>query len=161
MGLLTEKPPAWLHWIFRAPIVLYRVGLGRLLGHRLVYIVHIGRTTGRRRETVLETIRYDPATPEAIVVSGRGPASDWYRNLEATPAAEIRTGAQHWLRPAHRVLDVEETIRLLTGYRDAHPRLWARLSPLIGAPRELDEQTWHDLAGRLRAVAFTPPNPPA
>lgn len=36
MGLLTGKPPAWLHPVFRAPIVLYRAGLRRLLGHRLV-----------------------------------------------------------------------------------------------------------------------------
>ncbi|WP_329063565.1 hypothetical protein [Amycolatopsis sp. NBC_01480] len=95
------------------------------------------------------------------MVSGRGPASDWYRNLEAVPAAEIRIGAQRWLRPAHRVLEVEETIRLLTGYRNAHPHLWARLSPLIGAPREPGQQTWRDVAGRLRAIAFTPPSPPA
>jgi hypothetical protein len=56
MGLLNEKPPAWLHLVVRAPIWLYRVGLGRLLGHRLV---HIGRTTGRRRETVLDWPRAD------------------------------------------------------------------------------------------------------
>ncbi|MEC3975836.1 hypothetical protein QMK34_11150 [Amycolatopsis sp. H20-H5] len=60
MGLLNEKPPLWLHLIFRAPIALYRVGLGRVIGHRLVRIVHIGRSSGRRRETVLETIATIP-----------------------------------------------------------------------------------------------------
>jgi hypothetical protein len=34
--------------LFRLPLYLYRWGLGRLFGHRLVAVNHIGRVTGRR-----------------------------------------------------------------------------------------------------------------
>jgi hypothetical protein len=110
MGLPNDKSPTWPHLVFRAPTGLYRAGLGRLLGHRLVYVVHVvhtGRISGRRRETVL---------------------------------------------------DVDEPIRSHTGYRDARPRSWTLLSPLIGASRDLGEQTRRELAGRLRVVAFSPRN---
>ncbi|WP_442785129.1 nitroreductase/quinone reductase family protein [Amycolatopsis sp. H20-H5] len=90
------------------------------------------------------------------MVSGRGSSSDWYRNLEAAPADEVRIGAHTWHAPAHRVLGLDETVRLLSNYRIAHPHLWKRLSPLIGAPRDPDERAWRELAERLRAVAFSP-----
>ena len=38
------------------PIYLYRLDLGRLLGHRFLLLVHRGRKSGLLRETVLEVI---------------------------------------------------------------------------------------------------------
>ena len=39
-----------------------------------------------------EVIRYDPESQESIVVSAWGEKADWYRNIQASPALEIRTG---------------------------------------------------------------------
>jgi deazaflavin-dependent oxidoreductase (nitroreductase family) len=63
-----------------------------LLGHRLRYLIHRGRKTGKHRETILEVVGYDPHTPEVFVVAGWGERGDWYRNLVAAPAIEVRVG---------------------------------------------------------------------
>jgi hypothetical protein len=43
-----------LRLAFRLPIYLYRLDLGRLLGHRFLLLVHQGRRSGLLRETALE-----------------------------------------------------------------------------------------------------------
>src|SRR5699024_11419300 len=65
--------------IARAPIALYRLGLGGLLGRRFVLLEHRGRRSGQIRQVVLETISVDP---EVIhVVSGYGEQAQWLRNV--------------------------------------------------------------------------------
>ena len=63
-----------------------------MLGHRFLLLVHSGRRTGRRYQTVVEVIRWDPAAREAVVLSGRGPRASWFRNVEAGGLVEIRIG---------------------------------------------------------------------
>ena len=57
-------------WFVRAPIRLYRLGLGPLLGTRLVQLEHRGRTTGLPRLVVLEVVAIEAGAP--VVVSGFG-----------------------------------------------------------------------------------------
>jgi hypothetical protein len=65
-----------LRLAFRLPIYLYRLNLGWLLGHRFLLLVHRGRRSGLRRETVLEVVRYNPATKESVVLSAWGERAD-------------------------------------------------------------------------------------
>jgi hypothetical protein len=55
---------------------LYRWRLGWLLGHRFLLVVHVGRRTGVRHETVLEVVSFDGVTSDAIVMSGWGRTAD-------------------------------------------------------------------------------------
>lgn len=153
MALTDHKPRGLLRLLLRAPIWLYRANLGRLAGHRLLYLAHRGRRTGARREVVVETVGFDPAVPEAVVIGAWGRAPDWVRNLEAAPAIEVRIGAQRWPNPEHRYLDDAETRRVLLAYRQAHPRAWKRLAPLLGFPDDLNDPHWPEIT----AIAFTGP----
>lgn len=156
MALTDRKPRGLLRLALRAPIWLYRAGLGRLAGHRLLYLAHRGRRTGARREVVVESVRYDPAIPEVTVVAAWGGNPDWYRNLQAAPAIEVRLGAHRWPAPAHRFLDATETQRTLLDYQRAHPRAWRRLAPLLGFPADPDDPHWPEVAASVHAIAFTP-----
>ncbi len=73
---LKSKPAGALRLAFRLPIYLYRLDLGRLLGHRFLLLVHRGRESGLLRETVLEVIMYNPATGESVVLSAWGEKVD-------------------------------------------------------------------------------------
>src|SRR6201997_2705366 len=101
------RPNAALRPVFRAPVYLYRWKCGRLLGHRFLLLIHVGRRTGLRRHTVLEVIEYRPEGPEAIVMSAFGPNADWLRNIEATPGPQVVIGSQRFTA-AHRILNEEE-----------------------------------------------------
>ncbi|AXB41711.1 nitroreductase/quinone reductase family protein [Amycolatopsis albispora] len=110
------------------PVLCYRLRLGFLFGHRLVHLVHVGRRPGRRWEVVLEVVRSAP--DEIVVVAGWDERSDWFRNLAAAPAVEVRSGATRWTAPRH-------------------PRAWKRLA--LGVPAAPATA-----GSRLRAIAFRP-----
>ena len=100
---LRSKPTGVSRLAFRLPIYLYRLDLGCLL------LVHRGRQSGMLHETVLEVLLHDPATRESVVLPAWGEKADWYRNVGATPALEIRTGGQRYV-PEQRFLAPEEKI---------------------------------------------------
>jgi deazaflavin-dependent oxidoreductase (nitroreductase family) len=156
MSTTDRKPTGLLRLLLRAPIWLYRAGLGRLFGHRLLYLAHRGRRTGARREVVVEIVRYDSHVPEAVVVAAWGKNPDWYRNLLAGPALEVRLGGQRWLAPEHRSLDVDEVLDVLLSYRREHPHVWRWLAPKLDFPATRDDPRWPAVAARTRAIAFSP-----
>ncbi|MFC6019841.1 nitroreductase family deazaflavin-dependent oxidoreductase [Plantactinospora solaniradicis] len=156
MALTDNQPHGLVRMLLRAPIWLYRVRLGWLAGHRLLYLVHRGRRTGKRREVIVETVHYDPAAPEAIVVAAWGRSPDWYQNLLAAPAIEVRVGSHRWPRPDHRFLAPAETYQTLLAYRQAHPRAWKHIAPLLGFPTDPADRRWPEIAATVRAIAFTP-----
>ena len=155
----ASRSRRWLRRVFRVPVYLYRWRLGWLLGHRFVLLTHRGRRSGLPRQTVLEVLRYDPATRECVVVSGYGARADWYRNLQAAPALALQIGRERYV-PAHRVLDPAETAREFRDYRRRHP-LFARLalrwfSAALGLPNEGTAETRRVLVAQMRMVAFRP-----
>ncbi len=156
MPITDSKPTGLLRLALRAPIWLYRARLGWLLGHRLVYLAHRGRRSGARREVVVEAVGYDAAAPSVTVVAAWGKNPDWYHNLRAAPAIEIRIGGRRWIAPHHRVLSADEVLATLHAYRIAHPRAWRRLAPLLGFPMAADDPQWPEVAARTRAFVFTP-----
>jgi deazaflavin-dependent oxidoreductase (nitroreductase family) len=93
-----SRPNAALRVAFRLPVYPYRYRLGWLFGHRLLLLVHRGRKSGYVYQTVLEVVRHDPARRESIVVSAwGGEKADWYRNLRAAPAVEIRIRRERYV----------------------------------------------------------------
>ena len=91
----VKRPMSGLkRWFFRAPIWLYRLGLGGLMGRRFLLLNHIGRRTGRPRQAVVEVAQYDEAGDTYFIASGWGKQSDWYRNILKTPAITIQVGGR-------------------------------------------------------------------
>lgn len=114
----------------RAPILLYRAGLGRLLGSRMLLLEHTGRKTGRPRQVVLEVV--DRPAPDLLVIaSGFGRGSQWYRNLAADPRCRVSTGRHRHVPATATLLDEEESAVRLDRYQRYHPRAWKQLERSI------------------------------
>lgn len=128
-GLVRTKPRGLVKRLLRFPVVLYERDLGWLLGHRFLLLTHRGRTSGRTYRTVLEVLQFDPATRESIVVSAWGRRADWFRNVQAGQAAEVRTGRLRYV-PAHRVLSRDEAEAVYTRWEREHP-VEARIFPWV------------------------------
>jgi deazaflavin-dependent oxidoreductase (nitroreductase family) len=156
MAITDRKPRGLLRLFLRAPIWLYRANLGRLTANRLLYLAHRGRKSGARREVVVEVVSHDPAKPEAVVIAAWGKDPDWYKNLRAAPAIEVRLGRHRWVAPEHRFLDGAETRATLLAYQRAHPRAWRRIAPLLGFPADPADPAWPEVAAGVRAIAFRP-----
>ena len=63
MALAHRRPYGVYRWLADAPRWFYRLGLGWLLGYRVMQLTHRGRKSGVLRRTILEVLHYDPQTP--------------------------------------------------------------------------------------------------
>lgn len=150
------RPNAALRFGLRLPAYLYRCGLGWILGHRFLLLVHVGRRSGRVYYTVLEVILYDPESRESVVLSARGERADWYRNIEVRPALEVRTDRECY-EPEHRVLCDGEAYAVLTEYAVRHPLAARVLAAVFGSPEAIrSAAARRDLARSVKLVAFRP-----
>ncbi len=138
---------------FRLPVLLYRLHLGWILDHRFLLLTHQGRVSGLPRQTVLEVVRYDSARREYTVVAGFGPKSDWYRNLQAHQAIEVRCALHHF-HPVQRFLSPAEGAEMLTWYERHHPRAMRMLVRLFHYPYDGTSASRLALATALPMVSF-------
>ncbi|CAJ1497012.1 nitroreductase family deazaflavin-dependent oxidoreductase [[Mycobacterium] burgundiense] len=117
-------------WLMRAPIGLYRAGLGFLLGRRMLMLEHRGRKSGLPRQVVLETVDR-PGPQRFVVVSGFGAASQWYRNVLADPRVKVSVGTRRDVPAVARAMTAEESAATLSGYQRRHPIAWRFLAPAM------------------------------
>ncbi len=152
-------PSGALRWLLALPVGLYHAHLGGLLGHRFLLLVHTGRKTGLRRETVVEVVRYDHGSRESVVVAGWGRRTGWLHNVEAGLAREVRTGRQHYV-PMHRILPLDEADRVFAEYEHRNrlvaPIVRAVLSRLLGWRYDGTPAARRRAVGQLTLVAFRP-----
>ena len=89
----VKPPKGFARLVWRAPIWLYKLGLGGLLKNRFMLLNHTGRKSGRKsglpRQNVLEIIRYDEQNDLFYVASGFGEKAAWFRNITANPRRVI------------------------------------------------------------------------
>lgn len=157
---MSARLPFLRRRLLRAPVLLYRCGWGRLLGRRFLLLIHVGRRSGLRRETVLEVMDYRETGPEAVVMSGFGRDTDWLRNIEAHPDAEEVVIGRSRFAASHRILAADEAVRVVADY-ERRNRLFApvvrfALSRLLGWTYRGSETERRRLAAELPLVAFRP-----
>jgi deazaflavin-dependent oxidoreductase (nitroreductase family) len=123
--------------LMRAPVWIYQARAGALFGSRILMLEHTGRKSGAPRHAVLEVVDH-PAPDTYVVASGFGRKAQWFRNIESNPRVWVYVGSHAPRRATARVLDQEETDRMLAAYRSRHPRAWERFRPVLeetlGAP---------------------------
>lgn len=151
-GHVKRKVPGWARWLGKWQIIVYRLRLGWLMGHRFMLITHRGRRTGKVRQTGVMVLRYDRRSKEALVVAGSAQA-DWYRNIHASPAIEVALGRQR-CRPEQRFLEGEEIAELLAWSRQRHPVKARIQSMFFHWPWNSSRKELLDLAMSLGGVAF-------
>ncbi len=153
-GKENEKAPALMIPVFKLPIFLYRLHLGWLLGKRFMQITHVGRRSGKVRRTILAVLRFDDKTKEIYAVSA-WKGSDWYYNIQASPALQVETGFVHYV-PAQRTLSPEEITTAFMEYRRKHPIFSRMICRIPGWKWNSTYEEFLELARTLRGVAFRP-----
>lgn len=156
-GLLTApRPSGWLRRLARFPIWLYRLRLGWLFGDRMLLLTHIGRTSGRLRQVVLEVIQHDRTTDIYIIASGYGERADWFRNVQQHPHVLIDVGTRRIEATAAR-LDYDHAAAAYAAYARRHPLAFRALAPIVvGQNRHSTASACQMLATRVPMVALQP-----
>jgi deazaflavin-dependent oxidoreductase (nitroreductase family) len=96
MWLVPKRGPGPIfRWLFRFPILLYRIGLGPMIGSQVLVLETNGRRTGRVHRTPL-SYQFDPALDAYYVIAGWGGRTDWYRNLRANASVAVEVGRRRF-----------------------------------------------------------------
>jgi deazaflavin-dependent oxidoreductase (nitroreductase family) len=127
---LRRRPGRIALAAMRLPRPLYHHGWGRLLGHTFLLIVHRGRKTGRRRETVTMALTWDAEAKDVVVCSAWG-ETEWIRNLRAHPALQIQIGSEAYV-PNQRFLSEDEAVAVAIEFRQHHPWLLRLIATILG-----------------------------
>jgi deazaflavin-dependent oxidoreductase (nitroreductase family) len=155
-AMFGRSPSPILRTLFRVPLVLYQLALGRVLGHRFMLLVHNGRRSGRAHQTVLEVVHYDPRTRESIVCSGWGTRADWYRNILSSPPLQMRTAGEQYDSPAFRVLAPQDNYAVVADYTGRLPTIARSLAYRLGFDVRNSEPQRRAHSEQLLLVAFRP-----
>lgn len=127
----SQSPTGLKRHFFRAPIWLYKQGLGGLLGGRFLLLNHVGRRSGQPRQTVLEVVDFDSQSGTYYVASGFGKKSDWYLNLLQTPDVTIQVGRKASPVVANP-LQPDDSGQVMVDYAQRNPRAAKQLMRLCG-----------------------------
>jgi deazaflavin-dependent oxidoreductase (nitroreductase family) len=139
------------------PVLVERLGLGRLLGRHFLVVTHRGRRSGLIRQTGVMVLHEDQQTGEICVAAGSLKA-DWYRNLQAQPALEVAIGGRQF-RPAQRFVPPEELAAHIAWARRHRPlQAWVQ-SRFFGWRWTTAPDDILALARTLGGVAFRPASP--
>jgi deazaflavin-dependent oxidoreductase (nitroreductase family) len=147
----VSPPKGISRFLYRLPICMYRIGLGRLMGSRFLLLEHVGRRSGKLRQNVLEVVRWDKAAGTVYVVSAWGDKSDWLRNLRAHPAVTINVAGTRYSANAIP-LARDESERELLDYAQRYPRAAKELSRLLGYRLDGTPEDFAALADQMTIV---------
>lgn len=156
MTAAPNPPQGFSRILYRAPIWLYRLRLGFLLGRRFLLLNHIGRQSGKARQAVLEVAHYLKEEDTYIVASGFGFKSDWYLNLKAKPQVTIQVGRRQMAVTAD-FLSPKESGEQMVDYYRRHPTAARSLTRLLGVAVADDEEAYRTIGEEsVPFVAFRP-----
>ena len=149
------QPPAGLtRFLFRIPIHLYRLRLGWLFGSRLLLLNHIGRVSGKPRQTILEVAEHDGDS--YVVASGWGPTAAWYRNIVHTPDVTIQVGTR--TIPVTAIpLDKDEGAQVFVRYGSRHRTAAKYVLPrVLGFSVDGSDTDFRAVGQQLPFIRFVP-----
>ena len=146
---LRRQPGRLALALMRVPRPLYHRGWGWMLDRTFLLIVHQGRKTGKRRETVAMALAYDPDTREAVVCSAWGPNTEWIRNLRAHPALQIQIGRESYV-PEQRFFSEDESDTVVREFQRRHPWRVHLFAAILG---------WGDLSSEAAVREFVRTRP--
>ncbi len=150
------KPPRGIsRLLFRAPIWLYKLHLGWLLGKRALKITHTGRISGLPRHVVLEVVKYEPASETYYIAAAWGERSDWVKNIRVNPQVQIQVGRQNMNAVAVQ-LTQDESEEIILDYAQRHPSAMKNLAGFMGFQVDGTEAGYRELGRQLLMFALNP-----
>ena len=133
LGHLTpkNKPGPILKWLFKIPVLQYKLGMGWMIGKKFLLITTTGRKTGKPRSTPLEYI-HNPQKDWYRVAPGWGGNTDWYKNIRHNPHITVQVGRRKFKAMAEPA-PVEEAAKFMEAASKLHPsmdKVWNRWTDL-------------------------------
>lgn len=112
--------PNWLRRrLAKWPLLPYRMGLGFLIAGQVLILTTRGRASAKQRRTPLW---YVSDGDDIYCLSGWGPSSDWWKNLEADPKALLQIGMKRWELRGEVITEPQRVERILSKFQKKYGR---------------------------------------
>ena len=150
-----KRPTGITRLFFRAPIWLYKLNLGWLMGNRMLKITHTGRVSGQPRQVVLEVVRHDPTNDTYYIAAAWGEKSDWVKNIRANPLVKVQVGRRKFDMLAEQLTPGQGELTILD-YAQRHPTAMSNLARYMGYQLDGSESDIRELGRMLLMFSLTP-----
>jgi hypothetical protein len=110
--------------------LVYRLRLGRLLGHRFLLFTFANAKKDAWREQALEVVEWDPRRRSAVVIALRGTDAPWYVAAFDGRARSVRI-ADLEIHPKVRRVEGEEAFRVFSDFERRNRLLMPLSRPVI------------------------------
>ena len=114
-------------WIFKIPVLYYKLGLGWMLDKRFLLLTTTGRKSGKPHSTPLEFV-YNLQEDSYRISPGWGGNTDWYKNLRHDPHVTVQVGRRKFAAIA-KPAPGEESAKFMQNLSRRHPgmdKIWNR-----------------------------------
>ncbi len=140
--------------LLRAPIWLYRLGLGAPLGSaHIMVLTTTGRVSGQPRHTAIEFRTHGSKT---YLISAWGERPQWYKNLLAQPVVGVAQGSQRFTARASVVDDAGEAARVLYLFRKRAPAIYDALMARLSSEETVSARTVPAITDHFVIVRLDP-----
>ncbi len=127
-------------------MLLYRIGLGPVIGKLILLLTTTGRRSGLPRVTPLG---YEEIDSDIYLGSAQGAESDWFKNAKANPHVHIRIGPRESEGIAEPVTDPSRIADFIQYRLQRHPKLFGAILAADGLPRNPNRDDLERYASKL------------
>jgi len=138
--------------LFKVPLLVYRIGLSRLISNQILLLTTTGRCSGKPRVTALG-YHCDPATKTYYVSAGWRGQTNWYRNVKVNAKVSVQVGNYRFNAIAEPVNEAE-ALQLLSDYAKRNPFAERLYSRMIGMAFDGSQESQRKVAAYFPAIAL-------
>lgn len=145
-----------MYWKFRAmqlPKIPYKLGLGLLLGKRILLLSSVGRKTKILREIPLQ---YDIHKNFYFIGSMRGVQADWYRNIRKNNLVYLQIGKKTIKGKAFAYSCSKKSLAFLKLRLSKHPTMIRLILFLDGVKNVNNEKEMSEYAKKIAFIKVKP-----
>jgi len=147
-----DGPGPISRFFFRGPLLLYKLGLGKLISKQVLLLSTTGRKSGKKRVTPLG-YNYDMTTRTYYVSAGWAGRSNWYRNALVQSKVCVKVGNYEFDAVAEPV-DEGEAVHLFKAYVQRNPFAERLYSRIIGRRYDSREESLREIVSYFPTMAL-------
>ncbi len=158
--MLEKRPTPLQKYFFKIPLFMHKLGFGgweRLIGAQWMLIATTGRKTGKRRETLVDVMDYNPTTDTYYIEAAYGSHADWFKNIQANPLFNAQVGRRKFIAQAE-ILNEGDTGEILVQFFRRKPAYTRSVMAMVGMKFK-DEDELRVLGKNLTLLAVKPQSP--
>ncbi|MBK6794115.1 MAG: nitroreductase family deazaflavin-dependent oxidoreductase [Anaerolineales bacterium] len=158
--MLEKRPTPLQKYFFKIPLFMHKLGFGgweRLIGAQWMLIATTGRKTGKRRETLVDVMDYNPTTDTYYIEAAYGSHADWFKNIQANPLFNAQVGRRKFIAQAE-ILNEGDTGEILVQFFRRKPAYTRSVMAMVGMKFK-DEDELRVLGKNLTLLVVKPQSP--